>query len=96
MIFLISNPEKKHLKLFNAENKIVFLDSLCLLKKVKDKNNTIIIDNININDEGIIEEFNYFFEEIIISISVSAIITNQLNKKILDISKFHDIPVIAL
>lgn len=65
-------------------------------KKVRDKTNIIIIDKININEEGIVEEYNYFFEEILISINVSLIIANQLNNKLLEIVDFHNIPLIIL
>lgn len=96
MIFIVSNPKNKQHKLFCASERVVYLDTLCLIKKVRDKNNIIIIDSININEEGIVEEFNYFFEEIVISINVGLIITNQLNNKLLDIAIFHNIPLIVL
>lgn len=96
MIFIISDPKNKHHKSFNANQKVVYLDTLCLIKKVRDKTNIIIIDKININEEGIVEEYNYFFEEILISINVSLIIANQLNNKLLEIVDFHNIPLIIL
>lgn len=96
MIFIISKQESNLHKLFNQNKSVTYLESLCSLKRIKDKHNIIIIDNITVNSEGIIEDFNYFFEEILISIKIDAIISNTVNSKLLEIAKFHNVPLIII
>ena len=87
---------KNHPKIFNQDKSIVYLESICTLKRIKDKNNIIIIDNLSINDDGTVEELDFFFEEVLISIKVKLIITNTINQKLIDIVKFHQIPLIVI
>ncbi len=87
---------KNRPKIFNQDKSIVYLESICMLKRIKDKNNIIIIDNLSINDDGTVEELDFFFEEVLISIKVKLIITNTINQKLIDIVKFHQIPLIVI
>lgn len=90
MLIIISSNKKVNYK------NIIFLDKICHLKKIKDKNNTLIIDCNLLDDNGIIKIYNYFLEEIFISININTIISINSNDKIKEICNFYKLELIDI
>ena len=95
IIIYPSNNNKLILERFNKYKYILF-DNICLLKKIKDKEIAIIIDCTCLNNDGIVNEYNFQFEEILISKKVEFIFAINPNEKITEISNFYDVPLIKL
>ena len=97
-MLLIIYPSKK-INLFLAgknDNKIMILDKVCNLKQNKDKSNTILIDCNSLNDEGIINEYNFPLEEVFITVSINCVICVNKNKKIEEICNFYKCNLISI
>lgn len=90
-MLIIISPNKK----VNYKN-IIFLDKICNLKKIKDKNNTLIIDCNLLDDNGIIKIYNYFLEEVFISININTIISINTNNKIKEICNYYKLELIDI
>lgn len=90
MLILISSNKKINLK------NMIFLDKMCHLKRIKDKNNTLIIDCSLLNDDGIINKYNYFLEEVFITININTVISINTNSKIKEICKYYNLELIEI
>ncbi|MDD4000984.1 MAG: hypothetical protein PHX62_08870 [Bacilli bacterium] len=83
----------KYLNLFNNEQFVV-LNDICELKHFKEAEYTVLLLDVDINDDGILKELNCFFEEIVISLKIIAIITNKTNEKLREICSFHKLSLL--
>lgn len=90
-MLIIISPNKKN----NLKN-IIFLDKICHLKNIKDKNNILIIDCNILDNNGIIKDYNYFLEEVFISININTIISINTNDKIKEICNFYKLELIDI
>lgn len=90
-MLIIISPNKKD----NFKN-IIFLDKICHLKKIKDKNNILIIDCNILNNNGIISKYNYFLEEVFISINIDKVISINTNNRIKEICNFYNVELIDI
>jgi len=93
-VVLIINNEKD-ISIFNNKQFIQIKD-ICEIKELNESPYTVLLLDVAINDEGVIEEFNFFFEEIIITLDIIAVITNKENKKLREICDFHKISLLEI
>lgn len=92
MLIIISPFKKDNLFLKGKNNhKLLFLNKICDLKKNKDKNNILLIDCNCLNEQGIINEYNYMLEEVFITININLVIALNSNNLIIDICKFYNV-----
>ena len=71
----------------------IILNSICELKFYKGVYN-LILDDVIINEEGYIEGRDISLDEILISIDVRRIISNNINDKLLEIGRYYKIPIL--
>lgn len=90
---LIINKDSTNIN-YNDENMIV-LRSVCDLKTYECTSYTIVLIDIEIDDEGIVEKYNFSFEEIIITLDVVAVITNKKSNTLQEICNYHKIPLLV-
>jgi hypothetical protein len=83
---------------FNLYNNKQFirLKDACDIKKLEDGQYTVLMLDTEINNEGIIEELSMFFEELIISVNVVAVITTKASEKLREICNFHNISLLEI
>jgi hypothetical protein len=93
MILIINHD--KELNLYNNKHFVVLKD-ICEIKHLKDEEYTVLLLDVDINDDGIIKELSSFFEEIIITLKVLAIISNKVNEKLREICSFHKISLLEI
>lgn len=77
-------------------NNIVFLEKPCSLKTIKNKNNILVIGNININNEGLIEELGYYIDEVFITVKIDLVISLKNNQKLKEVCAFYNIDLIDI
>ena len=94
-MFLVFNTNNDKLKIYNSNNCIVF-DDVCSVKYLKDDEYILIIIDKDIEENGIMRDYNFLFEEILISINVKMIITNVKSEKLQEITDFYKIPLIVI
>ena len=94
-MFLVFNTNNDKLKIYNSNNFIVF-DDVCSVKYLKDDEYILIIIDKDIEENGIMRDYNFLFEEILISINVKMIITNVKSEKLQEITDFYKIPLIVI
>jgi len=70
---------------------IMYIDKPCNLKSIKDEKNTLILINLDIDNYGIIKNYQFFLEEVLITINVETIISNTPNDKVKEICDFHKV-----
>lgn len=92
MLIIITKESKNIIE----DKNIIILEKVCSLKYVKNKNNIILIGDISLNDEGLVEELNYYLDEIFISIDIDLVLTMKYNKKLEEICAFYDIKLINI
>ena len=68
LIIIWSNKNNKTFLEAKKYEKILFLNKICDLKQIKEKKNILLIDGTLLTDDGIIKDYNYFLEEVFISI----------------------------
>lgn len=97
-MLIIISPHKNNKSFSEAknDNKILFLDKICHLKKIKDKNNILLINCNLLNDNGIIELYNFCLEEVFISLKINIVISINSNNKIQEICDFYQINLINI
>ena len=71
----------------------IILNSISELKFYKGVYN-LILDDVIINEEGYIEGSDISLDEILISIDVRRIISNNINDKLLEIGNYYKIPIL--
>ena len=86
---------KLFLERFNKE-KITFINKICNINKIKNKNNILLIDCDLLNDDGIIEEYNFCLEELFIVLKVEIILAKNINNKIIEIAKYYNCTIIEI
>ena len=72
------------------------MDNFCNLSEIKDDNNILVFHNIKIDKDGIIKEYDYFLEEVFISLNINLVITTKRNKKLEEICYYYNIPLIIV
>lgn len=92
MLIIIAKESKNIIE----DKNIIILEKVCSLKNVKNKNNIILVGDISLNDEGLIEELNYYLDEVFISIDIDLVITMKSNKKLEEICTFYGIKLINI
>lgn len=93
MVLIINHG--RNLEFLNAEQFVVLRD-ICELKKLQDAEYTVLLLDVDITDEGIIKELSAFFEEIVISLRVLAVITTRKSEKLREICSFHQISLLEI
>lgn len=76
--------------------KILFLNKICDLKQIKEKKNILLINGLLLNEKGIIDEYNYFLEEVFISINITDVICINKNSKLEEICRFYKVNLINI
>ena len=94
-MFIIFNTNEEKIKLHNAEDCIIF-DDICNVKYLKDDDYILIIIDSVINEEGMLSNYDFVFEEILITLNVKMIITNIVSDKLRDITDFYKIPLVEV
>lgn len=92
MLIIITKESKN----ITEDKNIIILEKVCSLKNIKNKNNIILVGDISLNDEGLIEELNYYLDEVFISIDIDLVITMKSNKKLEEICTFYGIKLINI
>ena len=94
MVIIIKNKEYNR-EIITNDN-IVYLDSICKLKNINDDNNVLILIDLDIDNNGVIKNYNFFLEEVLITINIGTIISNTRNEKVEEICAFHKINYLRL
>lgn len=92
MILIIQNPDLKKVK---NEN-IIYLDSICNLKYVKEEIEVLVLNGIEVDENGIINIYNFFLEEVMITKNIKIIIANKGNEKLKEICDFYKLSLIEM
>ena len=90
MLIIISKNSSNIIFNENKNKEILFLDKVCYLKNIKDKNNILLIDSSLLNDNGIVKYYHYHIDEIFISININKIISFNTNDKIREVCNYHN------
>lgn len=93
MVLIINHC--RNLNFLNNE-KFVVLKDVCELKHLHDEDYTVLLLDVDINEDGIIRELSCFFEEILITLRVLAVITTKANDKLREICSFHKISLLEI
>lgn len=93
MLIIITNEKSQVL---NNNDKYIVLEKVCLLKQVKNKNNILLIGDINLNDNGLIEELNYYIDEVFISVKLDFVISFKKSEKLKEICDFYNVKLINI
>ena len=94
MVIIIKN--KEYNREIIANDNIVYLDSICKLKNINDDNNVLILIDLDIDNNGVIKNYHFFLEEVLITINIGTIISNTRNEKVEEICAFHKINYLRL
>ncbi len=78
------------------ENEIIYLESACTIKQIKAPEVILLLDNMTINDDGLIVEKNIYIDEILISLSINSIITSKYSEKLEEVCRFYHINLIVI
>lgn len=92
---LIIQDENTNVK-FNDPYKFVFLKSACDLKTYRNGSYIIMLINIDVDDEGIVEKYDFHFEELIASLNVIAVITNKDSEKLREICTYYKLSLLQM
>ena len=90
MLIIISKNSSNIIFNENKNKEILFLDKVCYLKNIKDKNNILLIDSSLLNDNGIVKYYHYHIDEIFISININKVISFNTNDKIKEVCNYHN------
>lgn len=96
MLIIISRNSSNIAFNENKNKEILFLDKLCYLKNIKDKNNILLIDSDLLNDNGIIKYYHYHIDELFISININKVISFNTNDKIKEVCNYHNKKLISI
>jgi len=92
MILIIDNREQK--LDIKANDKLKVIDDLCKIKKFEQRPYALLLLDVEVDGEGIIKGYNYYFEELLISLDIIAIITTKTSQKLQEICDYYKIPLI--
>ena len=92
MIIVIQNKDLDQIK---GEN-IKYLNKICDLKRINEDIESIVLNNITIDENGVIKDFDFFLEEVLITKPIKVIISNVRVPKLIEICNFHHISLIFL
>lgn len=93
MILIIQNanlPEKI------ISDNIFYLNNICHLKKLENNPEILILNNITLDEYGIIKDYDFFLEEVIITKPIKIIIANFYHDKLKEICDYHHIFLINI
>lgn len=93
MLVVIKSKESN---IVNNNKNMFVLNEICELKKIKDEGTVILLYDVCIDKDGIVENHNIFFEEILITLEINAIISNKVNDKLHEIADFYNILLISI
>ncbi len=96
MLIIISRNSSNIAFNENKNKEVLFLDKLCYLKNIKDKNNILLIDSELLNDNGIIKYYHYHIDELFISININKVISFNTNDKIKEVCNYHNKKLISI
>jgi hypothetical protein len=94
LVIVVKNHEYQQ-EITNNEN-INYLVKVCHLKNIKSESNCIVLIDVNIDDEGVVTDYDFFLEEVIITIPIDTIICNFDNKKVREICDFHKLNLLII
>lgn len=97
MLLIINGNDdlKMDKDIFNSTEYIVF-ESFCDVKYYENLDYIIILNKVEVGENGYVERLSFFLEELLISLKVKAIITNTINDKLIEICKFHNIFLVSI
>ena len=96
LIIIWSNKNNKTFLEAKKYEKILFLNKICDLKQIKEKKNILLIDGTLLTDVGIIKDYNYFLEEVFISINILNVICINNSNKLQEICEFYKVNLINI
>lgn len=96
LIIIWSNKNNKTFLEAKKYEKILFLNKICDLKQIKEKKNILLIDGTLLTDDGIIKDYNYFLEEVFISINILNVICINNSNKLQEICEFYKVNLINI
>lgn len=81
-------------KTFNNQSpNYIYLNSICELKFLNGQYDLLLYD-VQLNNDGIIEEFGLSLDEVLITIKINHIYANFINDKLIEIGNYYHIPVL--
>ena len=92
MILIINNKNKT--PDIEANPNVIIFDELCKIKKYNQQPYVILLLDIEIDKDGILVGYDYFFEELLIMLDVVAIITTKYSEKLQELCHYYKIPLI--
>ena len=81
---------------YKALDKVILFKSIFDLKTYKTGYYTILLINVEIDNEGIVIGHNFMFEELLTHLNVFAIITNRASNKLREICKYYNLALLEL
>ena len=96
LIIIWSNKNNKTFLEAKKYEKILFLNKICDLKQIKEKKNILLIDGTLLTDDGIVKDYNYFLEEVFISINILNVICINNSNKLQEICEFYKVNLINI
>ena len=96
LIIIWSNKNNKTFLEAKKYEKILFLNKICDLKQIKEKKNILLIDGTLLTDDGIIKDYNYFLEEVFISINILNVMCINSSNKLQEICEFYKVNLINI
>ena len=82
---------KMNMKNLKHDEGVFYLSNICDLKRVKGDNHSLILFGVELDEYGVISEYKYFLEEVIISVPIKEILTNIDSDKLREICSFHNL-----
>lgn len=92
MLIILGKKSTNNKKIDN----LIFLEKVCSLKNIKNKNNVLVVGDININDEGLVEEYNFYLDEVFITIKIDYVISLKKMNKLSEICSFYNVDLIDI
>lgn len=77
----------------NQSTNYIYLNSVCELKFFKDEYDLLLYD-VQVNNDGTIEEFGLSLDEVLITVKINHIYSNLINDKLIEIGNYYHIPVL--
>lgn len=93
MILIIQNP---NIKEEPNNDTFYYLNNICNLKKIEAKMEVMILNNLTLDNNGIIKDYDFFLEEVLITKPIKTIVANFYHDKLEEICQYHQITLIYL
>ena len=77
-------------------DKFQIFKSICDVKTYREDTYTIVLVDINVSDDGVVEKYNFAFEELIVSLNVVTVISNKGSMKLQEVCNYYKIPLLVI